>query len=129
MLISFWSVNKHAHHRQLLFRIGQLLSKSSPLIPRGQMKLILVRTIYGRFSIKSSFFLVPIRKTWPLQEIIVSNWSIAKQIFSSDTAWSNETNLGKDHLWKVLYEIFVLFSSDLKSMATTGNYCFSLVDF
>ena len=54
MLISFRSVNKHGHHRQFLFPIGQYPKKSSPLKLPSQMNWNLVGSIYmyGRLCIK-----------------------------------------------------------------------------
>jgi hypothetical protein len=54
------SINKHDHHRQLLFLIGRF-KKYSPLKPLGQMNWHLVGSIYGRSSIKIAHF-APIRK-------------------------------------------------------------------
>jgi hypothetical protein len=42
-------------------------------------------------------------KHGPPQAIIVSGWSISKNIFSSDAAYPNEPTLGWKHQWKVLY--------------------------
>jgi hypothetical protein len=54
--------------------------KSSPLKPLGQMNRNLVESIYGRSSIKIAHF-VPIRlQTWPPQAILVSDWSISKNL-------------------------------------------------
>jgi hypothetical protein len=53
---------------------------SSPLKPLGRMNRNLVGSIYGRFSIKSAHF-VPIHwQTWPPQAILVSDWSISKNL-------------------------------------------------
>ena len=54
MLISSQSVNKHGHHRQFLFLIGQYLKKSSHLKLPSQMNRNLVGSIYmyGRLCIK-----------------------------------------------------------------------------
>jgi hypothetical protein len=56
-----------------------------------------------RAPLNIAHFVLIRQQTRPPQVIIVSDWSISKQLFSSDTAWSNETNLGKNHLRKVLW--------------------------
>jgi hypothetical protein len=54
--------------------------KSSPLKLLGQMNRNLVGCILGRCSIKIAH-LVPIRlQTWPSQAILVSDWSISKNL-------------------------------------------------
>jgi hypothetical protein len=41
-------------------------------------------------------------QTWPPQAILVSDWLISKKKFSSETAWPNESKLGRKHPWKVI---------------------------
>jgi hypothetical protein len=83
----------------------------------------LVGSIYGRSSIKIAHF-VPIRlQIWLTQAILVSDWLISKKIFSSETAWPNESKPGKKHPWKVLYKYFSFISDPLTDMAATDNSC------
>jgi hypothetical protein len=60
--------------------------KSSPLKLLSQMNRNLVGNIYGRSSIKISYFVMIRLQAWPLQTILVTDWLISKQIFSSETA-------------------------------------------
>jgi hypothetical protein len=60
--------------------------------------------MYGRSSIKIADF-IPIRlQTWPPQAILVSHWSISKRFSPLKPLSPNEPKLGREHLWKVLYQ-------------------------
>jgi hypothetical protein len=53
--------------------------KSSPLKLLGQMNRNLVGSIYGRSSIKISYFVMIRLQAWPLQTILVTDWLISKK--------------------------------------------------
>ena len=78
LLISSRSINKHGHHSQFLFLIGRFLKTS--LKSLGQMNRNLVGSIYGRSSITIAHFILIHLQTWPSQAILVSDWSISKNL-------------------------------------------------
>jgi hypothetical protein len=56
--------------------------------------------------------------------ILVSDWLISKQIFFSETARPNELNIGKKHIWQVLYKECSFRTDLLTNMVAKGNSCF-----
>ena len=53
---------------------------SFPLKSLGQMNRNLVGSIYGQSSMKSAHFVLIHWQTWPPQAILVSDWSISKNL-------------------------------------------------
>jgi hypothetical protein len=75
-------------------------------------------------SLKIAHFVAIRYQTWTPQAILVSDWSMSKQIFSSGTTWPNEPKLGRKHSWKILYKDCSFSSDLLTNMAATANSCF-----
>ena len=82
-------------------------------------------SIYVRSSIKFLHFVPFHQQIWPPRAILVSDWLVFKNIFSSETAWQNGAKLGRKYLCKILYKASSFGSIWPTNMAAKINFFFS----
>jgi hypothetical protein len=69
-----------------------------PLAKLFQRRRLKYEKFKGRTSPIKFLHFVPFhQQIWPPTAILVSDWLLFKQIFSSETAWQNGAKLGRKH--------------------------------
>ena len=85
-------------------------------------------SIYVRSSIKFLHFVPFHQQIWPPRAILVSDWLLFKNIFSSETTWQNGAKLGREHLCMIFYKASSFGSIRPTNMAAKINSFFWLAN-